>query len=428
MTTTGDAPQDGPLTGIRVVELGVWVAGPGAAGILADWGADVVKIEPPAGDPARSFQRMLGADLDVNPVFELDNRGKRGIALDLSSERGVEIADRLLAGADVFVTNVRPAALDRLGLGPDGALERHPHLIYALITGYGLDGPDAGRAAYDIAAFWARAGIAESLRAPGGPLPFQRGGMGDHSAAMTGAAMVSAALVGRARTGRGRVVSTSLLRQGAYTIGFDVNVALMWGRTLAIGVRDAMPSPTVNNYTAGDGRPFWIVGLEGERHWPALARAVGRPEWLTDERFATARGRARNARALIAELDDIFATRPLDEWATAFDAEPDLFWSPVNTVEDLLADDQFLAARSVVHVPDETGGWPMLATPADFDGAPPTPRWRAPRLGEHTREVLAELDLGAAAIDALVADGVAVAADPAGPADPDESAGVSGEG
>ena len=116
----------GPLDGIRVVELGVWVAGPGAAGILADWGADVVKIEPPAGDPARSFQRMLGGDLDVNPVFELDNRGKRGIALDLSTERGVEIADRLLAGADVFLTNVRPAALDRLGLGPDDVRRAPP--------------------------------------------------------------------------------------------------------------------------------------------------------------------------------------------------------------------------------------------------------------------------------------------------------------
>lgn len=399
----------GPLDGIKVVELGVWVAGPGAGGILADWGADVVKIEPPAGDPARGFQRMLGGDLDVNPVFELDNRGKRGIALDLSTPRGVEIADRLLAEADVFLTNVRPAALDRLGLGPDSVRERHPHLIYALITGYGTQGPDADRAAYDIAAYWARAGLAASLRAPGGPLPFQRGGMGDHSAAMTGAAMVSAALVGRARTGEGQVVSTSLLRQGAYTLGFDVNVALMWGRTLAIGQRETMLSPTVNNYTAGDDRAFWIVGLEGERHWPALARAVGRPEWLTDERFADPRNRARNSPELIRELDAIFATRPLAEWAEAFDAEPDLFWSPVNTIEDLLADEQFLAAGSVVQVPDEAGGWSMLATPADFDGAPPSPRWRAPRLGEHTREVLAELDLDEAAIDALVADGVAVA-------------------
>ena len=399
----------GPLDGIRVVELGVWVAGPGAAGILADWGADVVKIEPPGGDPARSFQRTLGGDLDVNPVFELDNRGKRGIALDLSTERGVEIAERLLAEADVFVTNLRPAALDRLGLGPDATRSRHPRLVYALITGYGVDGPDAGRAAYDIGAFWARAGVAESLRVPGGALPFQRGGIGDHSAAMTGAAMISAALVGRAASGEGRLVSTSLLRQGAYTIGFDVNVALMWGRTLATNVRETMGSPTVNNYTAGDGRAFWIVGLEGERHWPALARAVGRPEWLTDERFATPRGRFVNARELVAELDAIFATRPLAEWAEAFDAEPDMFWSPVNTIEDLIGDEQFHAAGGIVEVPDEGGSWPMVATPADFDGRPPAPRSMAPTLGQHTREVLAELGLAEDAIDALVADGVAVA-------------------
>jgi crotonobetainyl-CoA:carnitine CoA-transferase CaiB-like acyl-CoA transferase len=392
---------------VRVVELGVWVAGPGAGGILADWGADVIKIEPRAGDPARQFGRMLGGDLPFNPPFELDNRGKRGIALDLSTERGVEIADQLLAGADVFLTNVRPAALDRLGLGPDDARRRHPHLVYALITGYGLDGPDAGKAAYDIAAFWARAGIAESLRAPGGPLPFQRGGMGDHSAAMTAAAMVSAALVGRARTGRGQVVSTSLLRQGAYTIGFDVNVALMWGRSLAIGTRETMYSPTVNNYTAGDGRPFWIVGLEGERHWPALARAVGRPEWLTDPRFADPRSRAGNAAVLIGELDAIFATRPLEEWAAVFAGEPELFWSPVNSVEDLLVDEQFWASGAVVQVEDEDGAWAELATPADFDGRPPVPRGRAPRLGQHTREVLTELDYDAAMIEELLAAGAA---------------------
>lgn len=164
-----------PLAGIRVVELGAWVAGPGAGGILADWGADVVKIEPPEGDPARAFGRMLGGDLPVNPVFELDNRGKRAIALDLSDERGVDLAHRLVADADVFLTNLRPTALDRIGLGPDQVGARRERLVYAIITGYGLRGPDAGRGAYDIAAFWARSGIAESLRAPGGPLPFQRG-------------------------------------------------------------------------------------------------------------------------------------------------------------------------------------------------------------------------------------------------------------
>ncbi len=299
----------GPLDGVRVVELGVWVAGPGAAGILADWGADVIKIESPAGDPARQFVRMLGGDLDINPVFELDNRGKRSVVLELGSPEGLEAALALLGSADVFVTNIRASALDRLGLGPDALLDRFDQLVYAIITGYGLEGPDADKAAYDIAAFWARSGMASSLRTPGGPLPLQRGGMGDHTVAMTGAAMISASLFSRQRTGRGQLVSTSLLRQGAYTIGFDVNIALLWGQSLSTGTREMMPNPSVNNYVAGDRKEFWIVGLEGDRHWPALARAIGRPEWLDDPRFATGRDRAMNARVLIAELDALFATR-----------------------------------------------------------------------------------------------------------------------
>ncbi len=410
MTGASDGPSagsgSGPMAGVRVVELGVWVAGPGASGVLADWGADVIKIESPAGDPSRMFARMLGGDLDVNPVFELDNRGKRSIVIDLSTGEGLEIVFELLGQADVFVSNIRPAALERLGLGPGTLLDRFDRLIYALITGYGLEGPDADAAAYDIAAFWARTGMAEALRTPGGPLPFQRAGMGDHSVAMTGAAMVSAALYERERTGAGQLVSTSLLRQGAYTIGFDVNVALLWGRTLAVGVRETMGNPTVNNYTAADGQHFWIVGLEGDRHWPALARAVGRAEWLTDPRFATSRDRFANARTLIAELDALFAERTRDEWATTFAAEPDLFWTPVNTIDDLLGDEQFHASGAVVEVPDENGSRAMLATPADFGGRAPAPRWRAPTTGEHTAAVLAELGHDQTDIDRLVSAGV----------------------
>lgn len=399
----------GPLEGVRVIELGVWVAGPGAGGILADWGADVVKVEPPEGDPARKFGQMLGGDLPTNPVFELDNRGKRSISLDLRTERGVELVHQLVGDADVFLTNLRPVALERLGLGPGETRRRHPSLVYAIITGYGLEGPEAERGAYDIAAFWARAGIAESLRTPGGPLPFQRGGMGDHTVAMTGAAMISAALVERARTGRGQLVSTSLLRQGVYTIGFDVNVAVMWGRTLGIGSRETMYSPVLNNYVASDGKSFWIVGLEGDRHWPALARAVGHPEWITDSRFDSARNRAVHAAELIALLDEIFAIRTLAEWTTVFAEEPELFWSPVNTIDDVVADAQFHAAHAVVEVPDEQGTLPMLATPVDFDGRPPAPRWRAPLLGEHTREVLQEIGLDGDATASLVSEGVAIA-------------------
>ncbi|HEY3834868.1 MAG TPA: CoA transferase [Acidimicrobiia bacterium] len=391
-TTDPQRSNRGPLEGVRVVELGVWVAGPGAGGILADWGADVVKIEPPNGDPARTFQRMLGGDLPSNPPFELDNRAKRSVVLDLGSQEGRARALELTDTADVFLTNIRASALARLGLDADSLRARNERLVYGIITGYGLDGDDADRPAYDIAAFWARSGLAAALTPSGGQLPFQRGGMGDHSVAMTAAAMISAALFSRERTGKGQLVSTSLLRQGAYTIGFDVNIALMWGRSVLVGSRESMGNPAINNYTAGDGRRFWIVGLEGERHWPPLARAVGHPDWLTDERFATPRARFTNARELIGELDAIFATKPLVEWAEIFAGEPDFFWSPVNSVDDLLGDAQFHAAGGVVEVPDEHGSMSMVATPADFHGTPARPRFRAPLLGEHTDEVLTELD------------------------------------
>jgi len=381
----------GPMEGIKVVELGVWVAGPAAGGILADWGADVVKIEPPTGDPARLFGRMLGLDIDVSPPFEMDNRSKRSIVLDLTTDDGRAIGLELISGADVFVTNVRPEALQRLGLDFASVAADHPRLVYGLITGYGETGPDANRAAYDIAAFWARAGLAHLLTRPGDTPPFQRGGMGDHSAGMTLAAAICAALVARDRTGSGQLVSTSLYRQGAYTVSFDLNTYLMTGQPIAVGQRETMGNPCMNNYAAGDGRRFWIVGLELDRHWPPLCRAVGKPEWLDDPRFADARGRAVNAVELIAELDQIFATKPLDEWAEIFASEPDFFWSPVNSVEDVIADEQFHAAGGIVDVPEEAGGVPMVATPADFHGTPWAPRSTAPRLGEHTHEVLAEL-------------------------------------
>jgi crotonobetainyl-CoA:carnitine CoA-transferase CaiB-like acyl-CoA transferase len=381
----------GPLAGIKVVELGVWVAAPAAGGILADWGADVVKIEPPSGDPARTFGRMLQIESGENPPFEMDNRSKRSIVLDLSTAAGQRVAFELLADADVFVTNVRPGALQRLGLDFVAVASRNPLLVYGLITGYGLTGPDADRAAYDVAAFWARSGLADLLTRPGGTPPFQRGGMGDHSVAMTLAAAVCAALVARQTTGSGQLVTTSLYRQGAYTVSFDLNTFLSTGSQIAMGQRESMGNPCMNNYAAGDGRRFWIVGLHGERHWPALCRAVGRTDWLEDDRFATARARAANGSVLIAELDAMFAAKPLDEWAAVFAGEPDFFWSPVNTLSEVLADEQFHAAGGVVYVPDGESTQPMVATPADFAGTPAEPRSRAPGLGEHTEEILAEL-------------------------------------
>ena len=381
----------GPLDGIRVVELGVWVAGPAAGGVLADWGADVVKIEPPSGDPARMFGRMLGIDDGLSPPFEMDNRGKRSIVLDVTTEHGRATTRELLSDADVFLTNVRPAALTRIGLEFEAVAAHNPTLVYGLITGYGESGPEADRAAYDVAAFWARSGLAHLLTRPGETPPFQRGGMGDHMAGMTLAGAVCAALVARGRTGKGQMVSTSLYRQGAYTVSFDLNTFLMTGQSIAIGQRESMGNPCMNNYAAGDGRRFWIVGLEAGRHWPPLCRAVGKAVWLTDPRFETPYLRAVNARELIAELDEIFATKPLDEWAKVFAGEPDFFWSPINSLEDVLGDEQFHAAGGVVHVPDGDAGVPMVASPADFHGTPWEPHSTAPQLGEHTDEILQEI-------------------------------------
>ncbi|MBV9089870.1 MAG: CoA transferase [Mycobacteriaceae bacterium] len=381
----------GPLEGVRVIELGVWVAGPAAGGILADWGADVIKIEPPTGDPGRLFGRMLGTDPGLNPPFEMDNRSKRSIAVDLTTEDGRATARELLSGADVFLTNIRPGALQRVGLDFQTVAACNGRLVYGLITGYGETGPDADRAAYDVAAFWSRAGLAHLLTRPGDTPPFQRGGMGDHLAGMTLAAAVCAALLARDRTGTGQLVSTSLYRQGVYTVSFDLNTFLLSGHPIAIGQRESMGNPCMNNYIAGDGRRFWIVGLEAGRHWPALCRVVGRPDWRTDQRFCDGRARAANAAELIGLLDEIFVTKSLDEWAQIFATEADFFWSPINTIEDVISDEQFHAAGGVVYVPDGDSGVPMIATPADFHGTPWAPRSTAPQLGEHTEEVLAEL-------------------------------------
>ena len=231
----------GPLEGIRVVELGVWVAGPAAGCVLADWGADVIKLEPPGiGDPARTFSRMLGADLPSNPIFENDNRSKRSIVLDLASEAGRGVALELLERADVFVTNVRMAGLTRLGLDPKTLQARNPRLVYGAISGYGFAGPDADRAAYDIAGFWARSGIAAALTSPGHHPPFQRGGMGDHNAGLALAGGIAAALFRRERSGSGQLVTTSLLREGIYTLSFDLSMAVRFGIGIAVADRKAM--------------------------------------------------------------------------------------------------------------------------------------------------------------------------------------------
>jgi crotonobetainyl-CoA:carnitine CoA-transferase CaiB-like acyl-CoA transferase len=393
----------GPLAGIRVVELGVWIAGPAAGGILADWGADVIKIEPPTGDPARQFMTMMGGSPDVNPPFELDNRSKRSIVVDLTTAEGKRVARDLVATADVFVTNLRMDALERLGLDHETLTTQHPRLVYGIVTGFGTAGDDRDRAAYDVGAFWARSGIASVLTAPGGTPPFQRGGMGDHGVAMSLAGAICAALLARDRpggTGRGQLVSTSLLRQGMYTIGFDLNTHLRLGVPIGIGGHTVMANPAMNWYRTADDAYVWLIGLEGDRHWPGLCRAVGHPEWVHDPRFVDAAARRTNVREMIAAFDEVFATRTRAEWGAALDAEG-VWWAPVQSTEEVLADPQAWAGGAFVEVPDGTGTTLMLNSPCDFAGTPIAARAMAPDLGAHTDEILAELGLDPGAIGHL---------------------------
>ena len=397
----------GPMEGVRVIELGVWIAGPAAGCILADWGADVVKIEPPGiGDPARTFSKMMGADLPFNPPFEMDNRNKRSLGLDLRTPEGRELADELLAGADVFVTNLRRAALARLGLDPETLCERFPRLIYGEITGYGREGPDADRAAYDIAAFWARSGIASSLTQPGSHPPFQRGGMGDHNTGLAAAGAISAALFKRERTGSGQLISTSLLREGMYTMSFDMAATLRFGVDVQVADRKKMFNPCINNYQDSEGRWFWIVGLEADRHWPPLARVAGHPEWMEDPRFKEPADRQANAEELICMLDEIFATRSVAEWTPIFDAEPDMFWAPVQTIAEVIQDEQAHAAGGFVEVPDGEGTTILPATPVDFHGTPIAHRNMAPERGADSEAILSEMGRTPDQIEALREKGV----------------------
>ena len=380
------------MEGVKVVEVGMWVAGPAGAGILGDWGADVVKIEPPNGDPMRGI--LVGATgSSSSPPFELDNRNKRSVALNLALDEGRDIAARLVDEADVFVTNARPGALERAGLDFETVSARNPRLVYAHVTGYGLEGEARDRAAYDVGAFWSRAGVAAALTPEGADLPYQRGGMGDHMAGLAAAGAVSAALFARERTGTGQLVSVSLLRIGLYMLGWDVNVAVRTGAPTTPMSVAAPPNPLINAYQAADGERFWMLGLQADRHWPDVLRAVDRPEWAADERFSSMVARYHNAAELVRELNDIFGTRRLEEWGAIFDRE-DVWWAPVQHAHQTVDDPVARAAGGFVTVPiDGDDTVEMVATPVDFVGTPWAPRSTAPEFSQHTEEVLLELGL-----------------------------------
>ena len=381
-----------PLAGVRVVELSVWVAGPSTGGMLADWGADVVKVEPPAGDPYRHVFATSGLDASLPAApFAMDNRGKRSVVLDLQVEEGREVLDRLLGEADIFVTNLRPAALGRLGLGHAEVLERHPRLVYGLVTGYGIAGPEKERPGYDIGAFWARSGLAMQSTAKDDAPQSPRSAQGDHTTGLAALGGILAALHHRDATGEGILVEVSLQRTGMYCLGVELGVQLVLGRVTRAVPRTESASALLNSYRAGDDRWFFLIGLEADRHFPGVVVAAERPDLLEDERFNTPRGRLKNRRELIAELDEAFARQPLSEWARRFDAA-DVWWAPAQTAAEVVEDRQAIETGAFVEIEGgETPALTAVAPPAQFGGEALGRTGPVPGLGQHTDEVLSSL-------------------------------------
>jgi crotonobetainyl-CoA:carnitine CoA-transferase CaiB-like acyl-CoA transferase len=376
--------MSGPLHGVKVIEMGVWVAGPAATGLMADWGADVIKVEPPSGDPQRFVFGALGvADQKGVPPFEIDNRGKRSVVLDLRDDGDLQKMYALLEDADVFVSNVRPAGLARMGLDPDSLTKRFPRLVYGQLTGYGTTGPDVDKAGYDIGAFWSRTGLAHTTVAPDELPPAIRSGQGDHTTGLSMAAGVMAALFDRERTGKGRVVSTSLLRTGIYTLGWDVGVYLRFGKRQSTKSSRKNPAPQMNCYRCADGRAFWLLGMEADRHFPGLLKAIGREELASVENFKNARARSINAGEFIAVLDEHFATQDYAYWTTKFD-ENDVWWAPLNSISEAVADPQVIASGAFVDMTPQPGEEPYRAVNSPVDFSDYTPSYGpVPNLGEH---------------------------------------------
>lgn len=379
--------------GVRVVELAQWVFVPVAGALLADYGADVVRVEKLDGDAYRGLATQgIGTDSGgVNLSVALANRGKRSIAIDLQREEGLAVLHQLLESADVFLTNLRPGALSRLGLDAETLRSRYPRLVHARGHGFGVRGPDADQPGYDASAFFARGGLAHVLTPPQLEYPIgQRGAMGDRNGAMALAFGIAAALLKRARTGEGSIVDVSLLATAMWTLSSDVLAALQGGDPAAFGGR-VMVNPLVGAYRTKDGRHIQLVFLEADRYWDGFCRLIGRDDLADDPRFADLAARRDHAEACIADLDAEFAARTFEEWKSllsGFDAP----WAPVQSVRELIDDPQVVANGYIGEVvTDDLPPYRLPAVPVQLDEQPP-PLRRSPEHGEHTEAIL--LDLG----------------------------------
>ncbi len=384
--------------GVRVVELAQYVFVPAASALMADHGAEVIKIETPGtGDPYRTLKIGDGRETaTANLAMEQNNRGKKSVALDLKNPEGREALLKLVETADVFITSLRPLALTGLKLDPEDVFARNPKIIYARGNGLGFRGAEFNKAGYDASAFWARGGFADLLTAPDADVPTRpRPALGDHTSAMSLYAAISSGLFRRERTGKGMVVETSLLQNAAWVLSSD----LCYSRNSSsynphAGFATGHTAPLMRAYKTSDGRFIQLMLLNPDKPWPELCAMIGQPELATDPRFVTNPDRIKNGAELCGILDTAFRAKPWAEWAPMF-LKWNAPWELISNLEELGNDPQLQAAGTVFKMPLKSGEEvDVVAGPVgyDYECAPAKPVC-SPALGEHSDEVLASIGI-----------------------------------
>ena len=382
-----------PLEGIKVLEMSAYVVGPATSVILGDLGAEVVKVEPPdGGDPFREILKTgIAPPADFNYLYEFFNRNKKSITVDAKTDRGKEIIYKLVEGSDIFISNYRPSAIEKLAIDYETLSRINPKLIYAHITGYGPKGPGRDWPAFDETAFWARSGIMGILGEPDIPCCPPRGAIGDLTTALGVFGSIMLALYHRERTGVGQKVDSFLLSSGAWVVGWDLQTSLYTGHDVLRQSRKNRANPLHNTYLTKDGRWMQFSMAQTERYWPILCRALDREDLLGDSRFSSHEKRCQNSELLISIIDGIMATKNLDEVKGRF-YEEGLVWAPAQTLTEVINDPQLVANEVFIEYDHPSvGRFRGIDSPIKLSRCTNKAKAPAPELGQHTEEVLLEL-------------------------------------